>query len=413
MTDLSHKKKVRGGHRASATKMVRKAEDFLAEEEPNHSQLARIRLSLQEKLSVLKELDSEVVDLVKEEEVANEIEQADTYMEDMYDAIAKLEQLSLKPSSAATTSSAASTSEPLPSRDSASESRVKLPKLTIQPFKGELTTWTTFWDSFEVAIHKNRSLSNIEKFNYLRSMLQGPALDAIAGLTLTDANYNEAIQVLTSRFGNKQLIIDRYMEVLLSVEAVVSDSNLRALRHLYDTVEAQVRGLNSMGVKPETYGALLSSVMLGKLPQEVRLLLSRKMGDGDRKLDDMMKLLLGELQARERAAASNVAPGKGQGKAIGNPTAAALLTGGGQRATPTCYYCQQSHLCHACTKVVSIDERKRILRSAGAIQRVSAQVVVVAIMVASVVDSSQQQTSRSPTKNLDSPRKPQQTYPQV
>ena len=156
MTDLSHKKKVRGGHRASATKMVRKAEDFLAEEEPNHSQLARIRLSLQEKLSVLKELDSEVVDLVKEEEVANEIEQADTYMEDMYDAIAKLEQLSLKPSSAATTSSAASTSEPLPSRDSASESRVKLPKLTIQPFKGELTTWTTFWDSFEVAIHKNR-----------------------------------------------------------------------------------------------------------------------------------------------------------------------------------------------------------------------------------------------------------------
>ena len=87
------------------------------------------------------------------------------------------------------------------------------------------------------------------------------------------------------------------MEVLLNLDAVVSDSNLKALRHLYDTVEAQIRGLNSMGVKPETYGALLSSVVLGKLPQEIRLLLSRGMGDGDRKLDDMMKLLLGELQA--------------------------------------------------------------------------------------------------------------------
>ena len=41
-----------------------------------------------------------------------------------------------------------------------------------------------------------------------------------------------------------------------------------------------------MGVKPETYGTLLSSVMLGKLPQEIRLLLSRGMGGGDRKLDD-------------------------------------------------------------------------------------------------------------------------------
>ena len=90
-----------------------------------------------------------------------------------------------------------------------------------------------FWDSIEVAIHNNRSLSNIEKFNYLRSLLQGPALDTIAGLTLTDANYNEAVQVLTSRFGNKQLIIDRYTEFLLSLETVVSDSNLRALRHLY------------------------------------------------------------------------------------------------------------------------------------------------------------------------------------
>ncbi len=33
---------------------------------------------------------------MKEEEVAGEIEQADTYMEDIYDAIAKLEQLYLQ-----------------------------------------------------------------------------------------------------------------------------------------------------------------------------------------------------------------------------------------------------------------------------------------------------------------------------
>lgn len=58
-------------------------------------------------------------------------------MEDIYDAIAKLEQLSLKTS---TTGPAAG---PLPTRDLASESKVRLPKLTISPFRGELTTWTT------------------------------------------------------------------------------------------------------------------------------------------------------------------------------------------------------------------------------------------------------------------------------
>ena len=90
----------------------------------------------------------------------------------------------------------------------ARETKVKLPKLTIQPFKGELTAWTTFRDSYEVAIHLNRSLSDIEKFNYLRSLLQGPAFDAITGLTLTAANYLEAVEVLETCFWDRQQIID-------------------------------------------------------------------------------------------------------------------------------------------------------------------------------------------------------------
>ena len=38
------------------------------------------------------------------------------------------------------------------------------------------------------------------------------------------------------------------MDVLLNIESVTSDSNLRALRQLYDTIESQVRGLKSLGV---------------------------------------------------------------------------------------------------------------------------------------------------------------------
>lgn len=33
--------------------------------------------------------------------------------------------------------------------------KVKLPKLIIKKFKGDLTKWTTFWDSFESSIHTN------------------------------------------------------------------------------------------------------------------------------------------------------------------------------------------------------------------------------------------------------------------
>ena len=192
-----------------------------------------------------------------------------------------------------------------------SHGTVKLPKLTIQPFKGDLTTWITFWDSYMVAIHENSSLSDIDKFNYLRSLLQGPALDAVSGLTLTASNYKEAVTMLEKRFGNKQQIVSKHMDVLLNVEPVTSSYNLRGLRQLYDTVESHVRGLQSLGVSSDSYGSLLSSFLLSKLPPELRLILSRELGSNDWKLDHVMQFLETEVQARERAS-SNTATTQAQ-----------------------------------------------------------------------------------------------------
>ena len=84
----------------------------------------------------------------------------------------------------------------------------------------------TFWDVFEAAIHSNHSLSPIDKFTYLKSILDSTAAEAIAGLTLSAANYEEAISTLKRRFGNKQLIVNRHMEILLALEAVFSPHHL-------------------------------------------------------------------------------------------------------------------------------------------------------------------------------------------
>ena len=55
-----------------------------------------------------------------------------------------------------------------------------LPKLSIHSFNGDMTTWTTFWDSFESAIDGSTSLSQIDKFNYLRSLVEKSAAEAIS-----------------------------------------------------------------------------------------------------------------------------------------------------------------------------------------------------------------------------------------
>ena len=149
------------------------------------------------------------------------------------------------------------------------------------------------------------------------------------------------------------------MDILLNTDPVTSSNNLKGLRQMCDTIESQVRGLNSLGVAADSYGSLLSSVLLNKLPQELRLILSRGVGEDEWKLDRLIALLEEEVQARERATTnSQVMPRK---PIKGTPTAATLLTGGSETQTTTCYYCQQSHLASSCEVVKTPEEKKRIL----------------------------------------------------
>ena len=106
------------------------------------------------------------------------------------------------------------------SGDTEQPTQFKFPKLTLRCFNGDLTMWTTFLEPFESAVHKNPSLSNKDNSNYLNSLLDRSAADAIMELPLTSSNYKEAIDILKQRFRNKQLIINRHMEALLQLNAV-------------------------------------------------------------------------------------------------------------------------------------------------------------------------------------------------
>ena len=147
--------------------------------------------------------------------------------------------------------------------------RIRLPKLQLRSFNGDLTRWTAFWESFESAVHNNSELSEVEKFNYLNSLLERSAREAVSGLALTTANYSKAIETLKRRFGCKQLIINKHMDALLQVEAVTSSQNSRGLRKLLDGVNSHIHSLQSLGVEQGSYSSLLCLVLVGKLPPDM------------------------------------------------------------------------------------------------------------------------------------------------
>lgn len=97
---------------------------------------------------------------------------------------------------------------------------VKLPKLVIEKYDGDVSQWQEFWSQYETAIHENDALCKREKFTYLRSHLTGKAARAVAGLSMTDGNYDAAVELLQNRFGRKDIVISAHMSKLLNLAPV-------------------------------------------------------------------------------------------------------------------------------------------------------------------------------------------------
>ena len=75
------------------------------------------------------------------------------------------------------------------------DAKAKIPKLEPPKFDDDIINWRRFWDHFQVAIHENETIREIDKFTYLKSFLSDSALSPISGLSLNSANYKEAIDI--------------------------------------------------------------------------------------------------------------------------------------------------------------------------------------------------------------------------
>ena len=173
---------------------------------------------------MLTPLDAEILELTADEGIEAEIDHADQYQENIQRILSKVNKAMLSSRTSTPGGDSARGVDPAHTTPTTGASvppvggggtppvhgtgtKVKLPKLTLPRFSGNPLRWTAFWDSYESAVHKSDELSEVDKFNYLRSLLEGSAYEAVQGLTLSAVNYEEAISILKKRFGNRQLIV--------------------------------------------------------------------------------------------------------------------------------------------------------------------------------------------------------------
>lgn len=218
--------------------------------------------AMREKVDTLKELDHQIIELIGglEEEgvealIEKEIEDSDEVLKELNQIVLRMEEVLSKTDSPPSLNKVSVQETPPSTAPTPQQHTVKtrLPKLEVTKFKGRIQEWQEFWDAFESSIDKNDGLSPVDKFSYLRSLVQEPARSTIAGFTLTGANYEEAVGVLKKRYGKGTAIQQAHVNDLLSLPPVYSDRDTPRLRRLWDRYETHYRGLIALGVNENTY----------------------------------------------------------------------------------------------------------------------------------------------------------------
>ena len=246
---------------------------------------------------------------------------------------------------------------------------VRLPKLEIPTFNGDNLKWTEFWDSFDATIHKNTSISDIEKLNYLMSKLTGEAKQSVSGVLLSNENYAVVVELLKERYGDAQTVVNSHYVELINLKSATNTA--RGLRNLYDQTEKHLRSLEAL--KQNINQDVFISMITSKIPKEVLIQLEIQKGAKNKwTVKELRELFNNYISARERAEQQF---GTGKGEITGDSnksmvsSAEALVVGtqavagkGEMKSSKKCRFCDAQHWSDECIKYPTTETRKQRIK---------------------------------------------------
>ncbi|XP_017468434.1 PREDICTED: uncharacterized protein LOC108360592 [Rhagoletis zephyria] len=141
---------------------------------------------------------------------------------------------------------------PTPQATQTTPAPVPLPKLQLPSFSGDPTEWLTFHDAFCSLVNSN-----------------GEALELVSCLAVSDSNYSEAWDLLTSRYKVMRVIVDSHIKALTSNEKAAKDS-AKAIKHVLNLTLQHVGALRALGRPVEFWDDWLVHLTVSKLAYETR-----------------------------------------------------------------------------------------------------------------------------------------------
>lgn len=250
-------------------------------------------------------------------------------------------------------------SNPSPAEINTVSSHVKLPTINIPTFSGAYESWLNFRDTYNSLIHENFSLSNVQKFHYLRSSLADEAAEQIHSLETTDANYEIAWAILKERYENNNLIINSHIDAIFEIPSLTRES-YDGIRQIHSGVEKNIRSLRVLDVPVDGWDMIIIYIIMSKLdPVTLRDWKGVKISGKTPTIREMLKFLSDRCQMlqgfkSDKVKASQTKPSANTTRV--RHTSKTLLT----TDSEYCYHCKGSHFINACSLFLKLPVKSRI-----------------------------------------------------
>ena len=367
---VSDPKKRRAVHRRFVTIACQQAECRVQSEPNNIVELNLAYNNVSSKLNSLCELDRLILEGMfnnncPEDEFITEQTTVDEYTNRARRILAKIDSLTSLASSSVSNVT-----------ENATSNFTRLPKIELPKFGGDPFKFVTFKECFNAAIDNNNSLSNIQRFTYLKSLLFGQAAKAVDGLSLTEANYTQAWTILDSRFGSRPVLIASHMHEIVNAPKAHDSSSLKKL---YETCEINIRGLENLKIvdKSNESSQLLAPLLMSKITEDLMVQWNKSRNSGEEfDLWALLEFIRKEVESRERFTQISQSPSTSKSSSNNqlkpNPPTTSLINAVQSNYDATVDVTTSCPLCHSgahkfvhCRKFIesSLEQRNNIVWS--------------------------------------------------
>lgn len=233
---------------------------------------------------------------------------------------------------------------------------LRLPKIEITPFDGNYDNWQNFSDIFLATVGNNSSLSAAMKMQHLKTLLTGEAANIISTLTITDANYSRAWELLTARYDNKRALISHQLNKLAAIPNVSQDS-VDKIRTMRDTLQVSLGSLDLLGCSTENWGTLLVHQMAQKFSIGLRKEWEKTLAKTTSypTYEDLTTFLNDQINILENLEwHKGVEKTDGSTKKPKNAMNTSVKTN-----TEKCAHCSQDHKIYQCTEFQQLNPQQR------------------------------------------------------